>query len=297
MVRIGLRWGMFGVTAISLVTISVMLLSDPAMAYYRYKNDAAQDGSQCSACHGDFTSDVSTKGTVFPSESKHEMHRSASAMNADCNLCHSNGDNKNPYIGFSQGTASNPGLGCLGCHGRDYGGSVGVTGAGLRAHHVINGITTCATACHPSDPTPLPEEVPPPYYGTPDTSADDTCNQMPAYLENWSIGDVLGLDNDGDNEYDECEVMDQDGDGILDDCDVDQNPGAPDVDGNGIIDSCECSWANIDGVNPVNLKDFAFLEKNWEQVGVGLVGDANNDGTVDIGDVALLARFWLANCD
>lgn len=111
------------------------------------------------------------KGTIFPSDDKHEMHRSTSAMNTACDLCHTNGDDRNPYMNSSNGTASNPGLGCNGCHGNDYGGSIGVTGAGLRAHHAINGITDCAD-CHDSDPVPLPEHVPPPYYGTPDTLAN-----------------------------------------------------------------------------------------------------------------------------
>jgi len=256
-ISICLRWIKFEVLVISFVTISVMLLSDRAIAYPRYKNDAETSGSNCSACHGNFTDSNSPKGTIFPSNSKHEMHRSTSAMNTACDLCHTDGDNHNPFT-----DSSNAGPGCIGCHGNDYGGLIGVTGAGLRAHHAINGITICVT-CHNADPVPLPEHVPPPYYGTIDTRVNNPCNQPPTYLENWSIGDLLGLDNDGDNQY----------------------------------DNCGCFWANIDGINPVNCKDFALLAANWKKTGVGLKGDINFDGTVDIGDIALLAKFWLINCN
>jgi hypothetical protein len=291
------RWNTFEILAISLLMINVILFSSPAKAYQRYKNDAEQTGSNCSECHGHFTSSDSPKGTTFESN-KHTMHNSASEMNTDCDLCHTSGDSRNPYLGSSNGEGATPGLGCSGCHGRDYGGATGVIGAGLRAHHAINGVTTCANgSCHTADPVPLPENVPPPYYGSPYTLAYDSCNTAPDYLENWSIGDQLGLDNDGDNAYDECDVMDQDGDGILDDCDIDQNLGSIDLDGNGIIDSCECDWANIDGLNPVNFLDFALLAADWGITGAGLVGDANSDGTVDILDLSLVARFWLAVCN
>ena len=203
-ISVCVRWIRFEVLVISLVTINVILLmSEQAIAYSRYKNDAEDPGSNCSACHGDFTSSVSPKGTTFPSDSKHEMHRSTAAMDTECNLCHTNGDNRNPYTDSSQGTASNTGLGCSGCHGRDYGGATGVTGAGLRAHHAINGIALCA-GCHPADPTPLPENVPPPYYGTIDTLADDTCNNAllpilrigaPAICWDWTMTVTMNMTN------------------------------------------------------------------------------------------------------
>jgi hypothetical protein len=46
--------------------------------------------------------------------------------------------------------------------------------------------------------------VKPPYYGTVDTKADNTSNDVLAANtnENWSIGDFLGLDNDGNGLYD-----------------------------------------------------------------------------------------------
>jgi hypothetical protein len=46
------------------------------------------------------------------------IHRNPYAMFSDCALCHKNGDKRNPYLGISSGTHDNPGLGCMGCHGR-----------------------------------------------------------------------------------------------------------------------------------------------------------------------------------
>jgi hypothetical protein len=113
-------------------------------------------------------------------------------MDNECALCHSNSDGRNPFIGQSDGTANNPGLGCTGCH----------EPFGLRLHHVNNGQEFCAS-CH-NDPAPPSEDTLPPYYGTVDTNANNPCNPvMQAEInENWSVGDFLGLDNDGDNLYD-----------------------------------------------------------------------------------------------
>ncbi len=46
--------------------------------------------------------------------------------------------------------------------------------------------------------------MPPPYYGTAYTKARNPCNDVPAANtnENWSVGDFIGLDNDGNNLYD-----------------------------------------------------------------------------------------------
>lgn len=165
-----------------------------SLAYPRYYNDAKDDFTNCSLCHGNFTGSTSPKGTTFPSGDKHEMHRANSNMNTECDLCHTTGDNRNPYMASSDGTGNNPGLGCSGCH----------NGPGLRAHHAANGIMTCYTVtCHDPETAP-PENVPPPYYGTVDTKVDNPCNDVAASgtNENWSIGDFLGTDNDGNNVYD-----------------------------------------------------------------------------------------------
>ncbi len=172
------------------IALATMLVALETAAYERYN-----DG--CNECHGAFNDAVSTKGSVFPpgNANKHDMHRYV--MNTDCDLCHSSGDQKNPYIGFSNGTANNTGLGCTGCHDT----------SGLRLHHLENSVVDgngddCST-CHDVG-TPPPENVKPPYYGTADTLVDNPCNDVLASNtnENWTVGDFLGLDNDGDNLYD-----------------------------------------------------------------------------------------------
>jgi hypothetical protein len=225
-------------TILAILFALFVLCAPGALAYERY-----QDG--CQDCHGNFDGGTSPLGTVFPSDDKHEMHRSSSYMNAECDLCHTTGDNRNPFIGSSDGTANNPGLGCVGCHGRmEDAGNDGLSaglGAGLRQHHNANSITTCL-GCHsdasPDNYTPVGENVKPVYYGTVDTNVDMPCNAVAEsnVNENWSIGDFLGSDNDGDNVYDamdaDCQLppeedcfdgIDNDEDGLTDcedpDCD------------------------------------------------------------------------------
>lgn len=120
----------------------VLLGISGAQAYERYKVPGTNAGN-CSTCHGDFTDGTSPQGTVFPRDDKHAMHRSKSHMYAECDLCHTSGDNKNPFIGSSDGTDANPGLGCVGCHGRvedaGHDGRLPGLGAGLRQHHFYGG--------------------------------------------------------------------------------------------------------------------------------------------------------------
>ena len=174
---------------LAFIALFVVLVASDTMAFNRY-----QDGCNITSCHGDFTDSQSPKGTVFPSGNKHTMHRSSQNMNADCDLCHRSNDSNNPFIGVSDGTANNPGIGCTGCHEQN----------GLRAHHLITG-NDCS-GCHPGDPAPLPENTIPTYYGTPDVDAAmvDPCNLsgLTETDENWSIGDLIGQDNDGDGLYD-----------------------------------------------------------------------------------------------
>jgi hypothetical protein len=155
---------------------------------------AYEDYGGCKTCHGDFRGPTSTKGTVFPNNNNHDMHRNAANMATACNLCHTGtSDTRVPtFIGTSNGTANNSGLGCTGCH----------VSAGLRAHHLNNGVAECLD-CHEAEAAPA-ENVKPPYYGTPDTKASNPGNtvQVANTNENWSVGDFLGLDNDGNNLYD-----------------------------------------------------------------------------------------------
>jgi hypothetical protein len=168
------------VTALLLVGASVQ----PCSAY--------DDYSGCTTCHGNFRGSTSTKGTVFPNNNNHDMHRNAAFMDTECNLCHIGPDRTPVRIGVSTGTTNNAGLGCVGCH----------VAEGLRAHHAANGVSECA-GCHTDGPAPR-ENVQPPYYGTPDTKVNNPGNTVLAANtnENWSVGDFLGLDNDGNNLYD-----------------------------------------------------------------------------------------------
>ena len=161
--------------------------TNPSQAYENY--------TDCKSCHGDFRGSTSTKGTVFPSANNHEMHRAGTSMATACNLCHVGASRLPVLIGSSTGTATNPGLGCTGCH----------VAEGLRKHHVANGVTECLD-CHTAGLAPA-ENVKPPYYGTIDTKANNPGNtvQVANTNENWSVGDFLGLDNDGNNLYDSAD--------------------------------------------------------------------------------------------
>ena len=194
----------------SVVAVLLLTFAPDIGAYDRY-----DDG--CDTCHGGFKSSTSPKGSIFPSGDKHEMHKASSSMNTECDLCHTDGDGRDPFIGSSNGTANNAGLGCMGCHGRsEDAGNDGISaglGAGLRQHHNNTGITGCAI-CHtdsnPINYEPVGEHIKPPYYGTVDTNADMACNSDPVSNanENWTIGDFLGLDNDGDVMWDKISDSD-----------------------------------------------------------------------------------------
>jgi hypothetical protein len=187
----GTRHGMTGIVFLHLLAFAVLaggaLFATDSHAYQRYN-----DG--CQTCHGAFTDSTSPKGTNFGAAgNKHDMHRGASYMNTDCNLCHTTGDNRNPFLKSSDGLTGITGRGCTGCH----------NGPGLRTHHRTTGASSCS-GCHPSPEAPPAENTNPPYYGTSATEANNACNPVATanLNENWSTGDFLGLDNDGDNLYD-----------------------------------------------------------------------------------------------
>lgn len=200
------------VVILCIIVLAALVAWTPDSEAYNRYNDGCQN------CHGAFTDGESPLGTTFPGDDKHQMHRSSGNMNTECDLCHTSGDGRNPYIGSSDGTASNLGLGCTGCH----------EALGLRAHHG----SFCAS-CHQNDPAPPTEDVIPPYYGTVDTNADFPCNSDENTSEDWT-GDGIGLDNDGDGLYDmddpDCEALpeadcfdgiDNDEDGAIDCADTD----------------------------------------------------------------------------
>lgn len=178
------------ITRTALLAITSLLLA----ALGNSTSHAYLDYSGCASCHGDFLGSTSTKGTVFPSNNNHEMHRNASNMATACNLCHTGDSNTRvpTFIKTSNGTANNPGIGCSGCH----------VAAGLQLHHINNGVSECLD-CHTLEAAPA-ETVKPPYYDTVDTKAKNPGNTVLTANtnENWSVGDFLGLDNDGNTLYD-----------------------------------------------------------------------------------------------
>lgn len=246
--------GKWAVTAVLFSTFCALVLLGPSVFAYDRYNDG------CFMCHGAFTDGLSPKGTVFPGDSKHFMHRNSNAMNTDCNLCHTSGDNHDPFIGSSNGTANNPGVGCTGCHGRNYGGNIGNSGIGLRAHHITSGIEVC-NDCHTNDPPPLLESIFPTYYNSPDTNVNDPCNSGSGFLENWSIGDLEGLDNDGDGLYD------------TDDPDC---------------SAVACPW-DLDQSGTVGTSDLLELLGQW---GTDGPADFDESGLVGTSDLLILLTNW-----
>lgn len=137
---------------------------DRAGAYPTYTD------TQCATCHPGFQG----KGAL------HDVHQSAFTNN--CNMCHPSGPGSKPVATASAGDAT--AFSCLGCHGRDYGPSIGIQAAGLRRHHANASPPVSCSPCHDSDPTPLGENILPPHYGRSDVSLDSSCDDL--------------LDNDGD---------------------------------------------------------------------------------------------------
>ncbi len=187
-------------------------------------------------------------------------------MGTDCLMCHTSvGDNPFTYTSASDGFGGSPGFGCAGCHGRDYGGDH-PQGVGLRAHHLAAGVLACLS-CHTDDPAPLPENILPPYYGSFETNAFDSCNPLfppDTWGESFSLDNDLGLDNDGDGLYDNVE-------------DPDCGAAKP------------CPWdcqETPDGV--VNTPDLIELLSQWS-------GDGscnNTPGPVDITDLIAMLANW-----
>jgi hypothetical protein len=175
---------------IGMTATLAMIGINTSLAYETYSL-----GCENASCHGGFDTATSPKGTQFPSNSKHEMHRDQASMYTDCELCHTTGGRKTVYIGSSDGVGNVAGMGCSGCH----------VGSGLRKHHAARGITACysgGSGCHGTgtgDNPPKENVISPPYYGTAYTFCDNAANtaQVADTNENWSIGDFQGLDNDG----------------------------------------------------------------------------------------------------
>jgi hypothetical protein len=123
-----------------------------------------------------------------------------------------------------------------------------------------------------------------------------------------NIIDFNDVDGDGvPNEFDNCPDVcnpnqadsDQDGIGnVCDNCPYVYNPDQPDFDNDGIGDECECSSRfNLDGVGSVDFGDFFLFAENWLMEGPGLIGDFDDDGKVNLSDLALLSMHWMNICN
>jgi len=92
---------------------------------------------------------------------------------------------------------------------------------------------------------------------------------------------------------------DNDSDGVansIDNCPNDYNPSQADSDGDGIGNVCDADCPNLDGLNPINFIDFSVFAGNWLLIDVGLAGDFNMDGIVDVNDLDVFSDYWLSHC-
>ena len=197
-------------TVFLLTTVTLLLiLATTASAYDRWSID--DDATNCGSCHGDFRSNAYTS----PSDGQlwgniHNLHRST-MLSGDCNACHGN-DTFPVLLASATGGDGLAGISCMGCHGRSEDNVAANpefpngAGAGLRQHHYNAGVTNCA-GCHgdsnPANYTTVGEDVLPPFYADPGTNhpniPTDSCNLDGS--ENFA-GAAVGLDNDGDGNYD-----------------------------------------------------------------------------------------------
>ena len=137
---------------------------------------------------------------------------------------------------------------------------------------------------------------------------DDNCpngydpNQTDADSD--MLGDVCdncpNVPNPEQADEDEDEVGD-----LCDNCVFTHNPSQTDGDNDNIGNACDkcdgpcpCSTANLDGVNVVDLADFAFPAAEWSENGPSamLQGDINGDEIIDLEDLLIVTGFWLEDC-
>ena len=128
----------------------------------------------------------------------------------------------------------------------------------------VGGVSSCgASSCHSNDPDPLPENVPAPYYGSFETRAWDVCNAAPFYGESFTLDNDLGLDNDGDNVYDE------------NDTDCGASPCPEDLDGDDLI----------------GFQDLLIILSEWGPC-LSCPADIDRDGTIGFTDLLLVLAAW-----
>lgn len=176
----------------------------------------ADDATNCGECHGDFRSD----NYISPVDGEnwgnlHDLHREV-MLNDDCAACHLASDEFPVKLNESAGGNGFEPVSCMGCHGVDPNPGTFNTqwGAGLRLHHINAGVRadqdgfTCTSTCHQNDPQPPGEDTLPSYYFLPDAAhpnkPTDPCNPAPGLPEDFA-GLALGMDNDGDLQYDQVD--------------------------------------------------------------------------------------------
>ncbi len=183
-------------TCFTILALYALAYAPSVQAYQFYDNGA---GNGCVQCHTGFQGGNQSGPLHFA----HFFELGVT----ECNVCHPSGPGSKPVETYWSGPGG--GLGCVGCHGRDYGetspnsGLPKATGYGLRQHHANNGVFNCQ-GCHSAGslghPNPLPvildENVQPPYYGTAVTSLVNPCFSPQEDMA--TDADLLGLDNDGD---------------------------------------------------------------------------------------------------
>jgi len=198
--------------------VSLLVLAGSAAAYTQYSVN--KDATNCRLCHGDFR--VSPYTSLADEQSwgddLHDVHRNV-MLDGDCDTCHSQGSRFPVLLDSSKGGAGLEPISCAGCHGRTDDGTGNGTegyGAGLRQHHWVSGIQSCGNVgCHvdanPASFTPVNEDVLPPYYALSDPDhpliPGDPCNKSADGFPEDYAATTLGLDNDGDNIYDEAELI------------------------------------------------------------------------------------------
>ena len=203
------------VSIVSLLGISV-IAAGSAGAYSQYSIN--KDATNCAACHGDFRASPYVSLSEGLSWGTDLMDQHSSVMlNGDCGVCHGSGPRFPVVLGSSAGGVGLDPIACAGCHGRAEDGTGTGTegfGAGLRQHHWNTGTTICA-ACHsdanPANYTPVAEDILPPYFSDNDVNhpliPSDPCNPLADGFPEDYAGSSEGLDNDGNNLYDEADTI------------------------------------------------------------------------------------------